>query len=69
MINGDNDISFPVLEGYNGLSINPELKKYDYISFREDVDGYYAIDTLTNNRTKSVKNINDITESMILSLR
>ena len=69
MINGDNDIFFPVLEGYNGLSINPELKKYDYISFREDIDGYYAIDTLTNNRTKSVKDINDITESMIISLR
>ena len=69
MINGDNDIYFPVLEGYNGLSINPELKKYDYISFREDIDGYYAIDTLTNNRTKSVKDINDITESMIISLR
>ena len=69
MINGDNDISFPVLEGYNGLNINPELKKYDYISFREDMNGYYAIDTLTNNRTKSVKDINDITESMIISLR
>lgn len=57
-------ISFPVL-----LENTIKSNRYNKcISLREDVDGYYYYNSLNKNRTKSVSNKINLTESMIQSL-
>ena len=52
--------SIPVLE---------HNKSYgDNISIMEDANGYYALNNITNNRTKSVPDLDNIAEDIIKTI-
>lgn len=67
---GESLYNLPVLEHTisNNNSLKSKLSKYKDIELREDTNGYYFKNTITNNRTRSVKDIYNLSEAMIKSI-
>lgn len=57
--------TLPVLESV--ANIAPSLKGYKNISVKTDIDGYYYNNTLTKKRSRSVENISELSEAMLMS--
>ena len=74
LINNDSGVWVPVIESSNleELRINTVLayktNRYKDICIREDIDGYYVYCELTKMRSRSVKNITEITDQMMESI-
>lgn len=57
--------TLPVLESV--ANIAPSLKGYKNIFVKTDIDGYYYNNTLTKKRSRSVENISELSEAMLMS--
>ena len=57
--------TLPVLESV--ANIAPSLKGYKNIFVKTDIDGYYYNNTLTKKRSRSVENISELSEAMLIS--
>ena len=61
----NNTTTLPVLESVaNKVSF---ASHYKDITMKEDIDGYYFYNSLTGKRTRSIKDIKSLTETMIIS--
>lgn len=63
-----NAVSFGILDPFLYTRKNELIAKHENIDIREDVNGFFAVNTLTHHRTRSVSTFDDITESMLKTI-
>lgn len=58
-------ISFPILDETNIIKKNLLLESHDTLNIMEDVNGYFVINKITNNRSISFKDMLDIPDELL----